>query len=114
MTRFPTAARRIGVAAALATAATFGAVTSAMAAPNGPAAAAQPSDCEVRTYTLQYRVIAFCNEGTGQYRATTRCDQSWASDYNRYGPWRPAGGGDVSRAQCDSGDRPFNGSYQTR
>jgi hypothetical protein len=113
MVLVPRAAKLVGGAAALVTATMFGAATPATAAPTAAAAAAQPSACQVRVYEMQYRVVAFCDAGTGRYRAKTRCDKSFAPDYNRYGPWRPAGGPEVSKAQCNDGDEPFNAGYQT-
>jgi hypothetical protein len=106
MRQFRTAARRVGVTAALIT---IGALTAASPA------AAQPADCHARLYASSGTVVAYCDEGNGQYRASTRCDKSWAPDYNRYGPWRTAGGTlETSIARCDGSDRAFNAGYQTR
>jgi hypothetical protein len=114
MTRFGNVARRFGTATALVAAASFGYAAPAVAAPAAAAAAAQPSGCEARTYDFLYRVVAYCSSGTGEYRAYARCDRRFAPDYNRYGPWTRPGPSGVSKAQCDQGDRPFNGTYQTR
>src|SRR3954451_8199143 len=98
MTRFSTAARRAGLSALLVAGATLGTATVAAAAP------ATPSDCSVST--VGSTATAYCRAGTGEYRATTRCDKNNWPDYNRYGAWVTPGR--WSFADCNSGDRPFN------
>ncbi|MCO1654737.1 hypothetical protein [Pseudonocardia humida] len=94
----------------LVTAATFGGVTSAQAAPTGASPMRYPGNCSLHTdYT---GALAICRGGTGQVRAVTRCDENNRPDYNRYGAWvRP---GAFSVAACDSGDRSFSRGYHTR
>ena len=112
--RPPSTTRRIGMTALFAAAAFASGTTAAhatVAAPTGPAAVTAPSNCGV---TAQYSsVSAYCANGTGEYRAYTRCDATLAFDYNRYGPWTRAGSG-PSTATCDGIDRAFNYGVQVR
>jgi hypothetical protein len=108
-------ARRIGVTALFAAAASASGTTvahAAVTAPAGPAAVAAPSNCAVTTGFSW--VTARCSNGSGEYRAYTRCDATLWPDYNRYGPWTRAGSGGQSTASCDSIDRAYNYGVQVR
>ncbi|HEX6359913.1 hypothetical protein [Actinophytocola sp.] len=88
-----------------------GTTATAVAAPTGPTVVAAPSNCTVST--LYSSVSAYCANGTGEYRAYTRCDATLWPDYNRYGPWTRAGSG-PSTAYCEDIDRAFNYGVQVR
>jgi hypothetical protein len=77
------------------------------------AAVAAPSNCTVATFP-PHSVGAYCANGTGEFRAYTRCNAPLWPDYNRYGPWVPAGSGRDSLATCDAFDTPFNYGVQVR
>ena len=101
MSRFSTAARRIGVSAVLVAATTLGTATTADATPSG---------CQV--VPSDQHVTVICTSGSGEYRAYTRCDRNNWPDYNRYGRW--VGLRQISSATCDAGHRAFNQGLQTR
>ena len=98
--------RRIGVTALFAAAAFTSGTTAAHAA------VAAPSNCTVAAGS--YWVSAYCANGTGEFRAYTRCNAPLWPDYNRYGPWVPAGSGDTSTASCSAYDAVFNYGVQVR
>ncbi|WP_214405809.1 hypothetical protein [Pseudonocardia lacus] len=100
MLRISTTARRVGVPAVLVALAAFGGAGVASAAPSG---------CTISVYS--YFSKAECTGGSGQYRATVRCDVNNWPDYNRYGRWEKSG---PSYAYCDINHRAFNAGYQTR
>jgi hypothetical protein len=104
------AAGRIGASALLVAAATLGTITAASAAPGVGAVPTTPGDCLVSPSSGHVTVI--CGSGTGEYRASTRCDVNNWPDYNRYGAWVTRG--HTSNAICDRGDRAFNQGFQTR
>ena len=101
MTRFRTTARRVGLTGLLVAAASLGSVTAAEAAPSG---------CDYFTGPVGVAVV--CYGGSGEYRASTRCDKNNWPDYNRYGAWVRIGA--ISTATCDSSDEAFNRGHQTR
>ena len=107
MSRLRTTTRRIGASAVLVTAAALATVTPAQAAPAAPAV---PSSCTTELWSGGSRT--YCRSGSGEYRATVRCDRNNGFDYNRYGSWVTPGR--WSFADCDSGDRPFNAGAQLR
>jgi hypothetical protein len=114
MTRFSTAARRVGVAAAVIGAAAFSTVATADAA---PAAAPTAASSDVPTCYLNwlddYTLRVDCNKAAGsQYRAAVRCNKNNWPDYNRYGAWKSVP--DYSVARCNNGDKAFNGRAETR
>lgn len=111
--RLPTA-RRIGVTALFAAAAFAGGITpthAAVAAPAGPVTIAAPSNCTVTN--RHPSVTARCTNGSGEYRAYTRCDAALWPDYSRYGPWTRVGSGQ-STASCSGLDRPYDYGVQVR
>ncbi|GLY44132.1 hypothetical protein Amsp01_101550 [Amycolatopsis sp. NBRC 101858] len=74
-------------------------------------ASADAYDCSV-THPERKSAAAVCTNGTGEYRAYTRCDSRLSVDYDRYGPWVRVG--KTSTAVCNvwSGDRAFNSTVQ--
>ncbi|MET7666572.1 hypothetical protein [Micromonospora luteifusca] len=93
----------IGIAAGLFTAG------SAQAGPAG-----YPEQC-TSGYSDSRTGYATCWGGAGTFRAKVRCDVSWAPDYDRYSSWVwVTPNKQTTSAWCNSGDRAFNGGYQTR
>ncbi|MCO1654738.1 hypothetical protein [Pseudonocardia humida] len=119
MTRFRTIAGRAAAAALLAGAAVLGGAGAAAAAPvdgssplpGATSAVSSPDRCSTVPFSTGVNVL--CNSGSGQYRASVRCDRNNLPDHNRYGPWmrvNPFG----SAATCNAEDRAFDYGYQVR
>ncbi|WBB65510.1 hypothetical protein [Micromonospora sp. WMMD812] len=90
--------------------ATFVAASVVLLGVSGPAQAA-PTGCT--TGATGYTAGAYCESGTGQFRAKTRCNKPWAPDYARYGEWMGVGTW-TSFAKCDNGHLAFNPTWETR
>ncbi|MGW4488546.1 hypothetical protein ACWEOE_32460 [Amycolatopsis sp. NPDC004368] len=58
---------------------------------------ADPYDCS-NSKPNNWSLSVKCENGTGEYRAYTKCKASLAFDYVDYGPW--ARGGNTSTAVC--------------
>ena len=81
----------------IATAAAVVALAASLVSLGGTAAQADPYDCsghEPNGYSYSVK----CTNGTGEYRAYTKCNASLAFDYTDYGPWVRVG--QVSTAVC--------------
>ncbi|MEV7277837.1 hypothetical protein [Streptomyces sp. NPDC093111] len=88
----------------LATGASVLALTAA-AVTTAPTASAAPSDCGgIDRYEIPGWTIVYCYGGTGYYRSLARCSDGWGAGYDviYVGPWRAAGTGDDSEADCSS------------
>lgn len=88
-----------------------------MAAGSGVAQAAPPGHPEncVSGYSDTRTGYATCWGGVGTFRAKVRCDKSWAPDYDRYSAWiYVSSTKQTGYAVCNSGDRAFNATFETR
>ena len=93
----------------------IGALTFGVAVFGGTAGVAQadPYDCST-WHPNVHDAAARCTNGTGEYRAYTRCDASLAFDYDAYGPWVRVGQTSVAKCSHYWGDRAKTAGVQVR